>query len=124
MWAEGHSTTKIGEALGVSANAVCGRMYRMRARGDDLQEPKEKQPNGRTRRARKPPSRGRDTDASIIEPSVGVSIMGLEPWHCRSVMPRKPEDEMPVYCGALKRGGSSYCAGHHQLYYRAGQAPA
>jgi GcrA cell cycle regulator len=114
MRAEGFSTTKIGEVLGISRSATCGRMYRMRARGIVLKEVVAKRPDGRSRvekthprpLAPKPPA-----NAAVIG---RVSIMDLAPWHCRAVT---PEYDSTLYCGALKRDGSSYCDDHHQLYH-------
>lgn len=114
MRGEGFSTTKIGEVLGISRSATCGRMHRMRARGIVFKEVTVKRPDGRSRTekthprplAPKPPA-----GAAVIG---RVSIMDLAPWHCRAVT---PQYDSTLYCGALKRDGSSYCADHHQLYY-------
>ena len=123
MRSEGFSTTKIGEVLGTSRSAICGRMHRMKARGVVFEEAKVKRPDGRSRAekthprplAPKPPA------GAVV---VGrVSIMDLAPWHCRAVT---PQCGSTLYCGALKRDGSSYCVEHHRLYYRAArpQTPA
>ena len=116
MRGEGFSTTKIGEVLGISRSATCGRMHRMRTRGIVFKEAVVKRPDGRSRTektyprplAPKPPA----GDAVVGR----VSIMDLAPWHCRAVA---PQCGGTLYCGALKRDGSSYCTDHHQLYYRA-----
>ena len=118
MWGEGFSTTKIGEVLGISRSATCARMHRMRARGIVIAEAAVKRPNGRSRigkthlrpLAPKPPA-----GAAVVG---RVSIMDLAHWHCRAIAPRYGST---LYCGALKRDGSSYCAEHHQLYYRVAQ---
>ena len=116
MQGEGFSATKIGEALGVSRSAVCGRMHRMRARGTVFKEAAVKRPDGRSRTEKthpRPLAHKLPAGAAVIG---RVSIVDLAPWHCRAVT---TQCGSTLYCGALKRDGSSYCADHHQLYYQA-----
>ena len=118
MWAEGFTTTKIGEVLGISRSATCGRMHRMRARGTVFKEAAVKRPDGRSRTEKThhgPLAPKLPADTAVIG---RVSILDLAPWHCRAVT---PQYDSTLYCGALKRDGSSYCAEHHQLYYRVAQ---
>ena len=121
MRGEGFSAAKIGEVLGISRSATCGRMYRMRARGIVFREAAVKRPDGRSRAEKTHPRPLAPKPLAGAAVVGRVSIMDLAPWHCRSVMPRGAEDKLPIYCGAEKRKGSSYCAEHHQLYHRVAQ---
>lgn len=46
-----------------------------------------------------------------------VSLLDAQPHQCRAIVGEEHGNGIAVYCGADKREGSSYCAGHHALYF-------
>ncbi len=125
-WNRGESATIVGRAVGMSRNAVIGKVARMRGAGVHLRDagPSKRSESCRPatvarrvadRIARQSSRERREIVAVLLEPreapAGGVTFADLEPHHCR-YMPGDPRDL--VYCGADRVPGSSYCAEHHE----------
>ena len=123
LWANGWSARLCAAELGVSRNAIIGRVHRMglEARGRAVKVDRSHMP-------RKPRKRGlhtphqRDILGKLVSPfayvpravevqSLKRDLLELAEGECRY-----PSDESPTtFCGHPQRKGSSYCAAHHAL---------
>lgn len=72
--------------------------------------------DGPTANAAVPPKREGKVKPVDNPPKQGVSLLDLEPHHCRSLL-GYGTDSLPIYCGITKRDGSSYCYMHHSIYH-------
>lgn len=133
LWNNGLSAAQVGEALGVSKNAIMGKINRLRAKGITLrarpasEATKEKRQARDARRHRSvalspklprvhappvpptppaPPTAPSDTQF--------ISLLDLLPWSCRYVV--SPTPVGALYCGAPKTKGS-YCTAHAAICY-------
>jgi hypothetical protein len=121
----GKSAAEIATVLGCSRDAVIGRIYRTKLPW--LCKPAAHtgpRPERRTRPHRPPPVPRRlskpKPPIAIAEPTVPpVTILALEPHHCRYVV--TPFDAEPLFCGAAKAAGSPYCGFHRLLCVAAAQ---
>jgi GcrA cell cycle regulator len=137
-WIDGMSASLIASRMGISRNAVIGKMHRLgltkcgprraKMRPKQLLAIQNTLPLGRPRKPKISPFTG----LPVIEDGIGprfampvpqaddkarVSLADLEPHHCRFI-PGEPSDG---YCGLDRVPGSSYCAGHLQRCYVAVQ---
>lgn len=132
LWLEGHSSALIASKMGISRNAVIGKMHRMGL-------PKGTPGQSRIQINRKPGPRPSRPQKPRMSPITGlarldysvdpvplpppraddiarVSFEQLEPHHCRFI-PHEPTDG---YCGLERVPGTSYCASHmHRCYTEA-----
>jgi GcrA cell cycle regulator len=106
---QGFTARQIGDDLGVSRNAVIGKVRRSGFSFFNKQGQVKEKPRGRTRRYQTaaPPSRPPGLTAlpaeSVASP---VTFTDLTEVHCRW-----PVNHM-LYCGADRLAGSPYCARH------------
>lgn len=99
LWAQGISSGKIAANLGISRNAVVGKVHR-------LGLPKrQKATKGGKRKPR-----------IALEPDfIGIPFFELSSEHCR--YPKGEGTEM-LFCGHVRKDESSYCEAHHAVCYR------
>ena len=109
LWAEGWTTARIGEDLGVGKNAVVGKAHR-------LGLPKRPSPIQR-----------RNEEAEPRKPAPprkrvrGVSIYDLGPGMCRWPF-GDPGDDDFHFCGKKAAPGRPYCLEHCQVAYLNGKS--
>ena len=105
-WEAGQTAAEIAQALGLSPNAVGGKIYRL----------------GLPKRRRRRRMRVVRAAPLPIPQSLRVSLLGLGPQMCRW-----PEDEpegaviegLYLFCGHRCAAGYSYCPAHALVAYRA-----
>ena len=141
LWVQGLSAWQIGLVLGISRNAVMGKVYRMklekraptgpnggrqRKPGYGVDGTGIALPHNHTLRKRKPYIRRtpnpqqfiRETGELIEQPhevlAPPVSLMDLESHHCRWPIDGSPT----VYCGVQRIDGVSYCLTHARIAYQ------
>lgn len=131
---EKQRTAVIGNIMGLSRNAVLGKLYRLglcekdqtRSYADRVATMKIRRTvadNNRTgtgdiktkvrQRAEQIEKAATEQQAPPVLPFLGIPFMDLEPEHCR--FPRG--DDPMLFCGQPKREDSSYCAGCHAIAY-------
>lgn len=129
LWTAGVYGSVIASTLGMTRNAVLGKVHRlglMRAPRERPNLKPQKRGVRRVSRERQPPTlrfRPPPVSETIKEP-LNVSIYDLGPLHCRSVAGKSPEG-VTLFCGhpidpTAKNGPSivPYCGGHARLYYQ------
>jgi GcrA cell cycle regulator len=125
LWAEGWSASQVAARLGVTRGAVTGRIHRLGLVGR-ASASRAATIGRRTAEARAPRPAAHDAPGAPQGPSMPlpaaqpddvarVSVMDLEPYHCRWI-PGDPVEigaYAPLFCGLARSPGSSYCATHH-----------
>lgn len=136
LWEAGLTTVQIGHKLGLTKNAICGLIYRMRKDGVPLSPSKNKsvakepqQPVGGKVVPMKPPKQKKAETLpplplfAAIEPPpppppivrVGIQFIDLRNNSCRYVISgKRPADFL--FCGDPKTT-TAYCAEHATLCY-------
>lgn len=122
MWLDGDSARRIGKHLGVSANAVIGKLHRLGVK---------RRPSASTRavgpaRAKRPPVAAVAPAAPIVrrlpEPPAVVTpktLLDLDPIDCRW-----PVGDYPYrFCAAPKIDGGAYCGHHRAMAFESGSRP-
>jgi GcrA cell cycle regulator len=135
LWLEGKTAKEISLALGVTRNAVIGKVHRLGLSGRHLpaaprvvavQTPRqtEAQTRARTSAARvkrtaptvsAAPIRRRFVETSDVSPT--AQLLTLDVHSCRWPIGR-PGDAEFGFCGREQAGTGSYCAHHQQFAYR------
>lgn len=107
LWASGFSCSQIGVQLGLTRNAVVGKVHRL-----DLPQPEGKKQANRPTGIQYKKRAVAETILHCVEiVPHGLSLMDLEPNDCRF-----PYGDGPfTFCGHPKQAGSSYCAPHYHL---------
>jgi len=126
-FAAGLSCREIAGEIGVSRNAVIGKLSRLGlTRDKPSAEPRTKQPP-RERRTRSVPRQqyemlravydeGQNIDVAVVSERQ-CSLYELSKEHCR--WPVSAADAQAfAFCGNTPIGGLPYCAGHTRLAYR------
>ena len=106
LWAKGKSTVEIGRELGISKNAVVGKVHRLGldSRPSPIKTPKnEKKPTKRI-------TIQKEKDNDI------VTLMDLKLNSCRWPI-GDPKDEDFHFCGADTVTGKPYCSEHCKIAY-------
>lgn len=124
----GHSAVIIGEALGVSRNAVLGKVFRLGlprmkdagAAGDRKPRAKPlRKPVARVKPVARPPVAYKPLRQPVEPPalvSLNIGILDLGPGMCRWI--EGSHEHPAIYCGAGCDEGQSFCPGHRALVYR------
>lgn len=94
MWNSGLTATEIGKELGVTKNAIIGRVNRLREKGVGL----------RTR-----------SEPEAFMPKSNITILELKDTSCRYIL--NTDTSSAVYCGKPKEH-NAYCKAHAELCYR------
>lgn len=143
LWEEGLTTREIGQQLGLTKNAICGLIYRMRNEGVVLSPTKNKavppKPKPKPVEQKvvvmtpKPPKKEKRKEASPLplfekldpppapeppKPTViwmGIRFIDLVADSCRYVVSGRTPDQYR-FCGDPKKIGA-YCAEHAALCY-------
>ena len=137
LWALNEmSTRQIAEQVGVTKNAVCGFLKRMRDQGHDVPHrphqftPKKEKAKKvakleKVTRLRALPKKAgpRERPVAVVPPpqpkpdvKIGeVKFIDLRPYSCRYIVSGKRAEEF-LFCGAPKIG-RAYCAEHAKLCY-------
>lgn len=139
LWEEGYSGTQIGIELGMTRNAVMGKIYRLRKLAqleyghtkmasravievdDPVKKIEEKPKNAKIpKKASRPKLRPvvwtpKPDPSTVKIPERGVTFFSLRPGRCRYPL---EGDSLATYvfCGAPATN-KSYCKEHHQLCY-------
>ena len=120
LWRSGKSALQIGAVLGLTRNAVIGRIDRMRMRGVVVErffdsEVVQKKAIGPRPRAAPTNIRSGANWWTKTKPPTGVLLGHLRSTSCRYILPETHEGQH-VYCGEQKTRGS-YCTDHAVLCY-------
>lgn len=120
LWDEGLTQSQIGAMLGVTKNVVAGIVTRARRAGYEFKrrglvpppqaakvEPKKKGYQPTLAKIPKRKAAQQPEDATHA-----VSFLDLKYCHCRFVI-GTPHGFDTLYCGKVKKSGSSYCEEHH-----------
>lgn len=111
LWAEGMSAAVIQAQLGVSRNAIIGKVHRLKLPGrpTKVSTPKRRPARSPTFRIRRPVQR---KAAPVIDLSHQCSFQALAPRCCKWPLPAG------MFCGATTLDLRPYCAGHADVAYR------
>ncbi len=105
LWLKGKSTIEIGKELGISKNAVVGKVHRLELAA---------RPSPIKRSQKQAPAKPRATKKEIKPKN--VTLMDLKLTSCRWPI-GDPKDEDFHFCGADTVTGKPYCAEHCKLAY-------
>ena len=123
----GLSCREIAAQIGVSRNAVIGKLSRLGlTRGESHAEPRPKKPRGAQSSPRleyqilrKVYEDGEPVPAAAVVSEHSCSLLELSKQRCRWPI-SSPGAEDFCFCGNTPLEGGPYCAGHTRLAYRAG----
>jgi GcrA cell cycle regulator len=105
LWLKGKSTIEIGKELGISKNAVVGKVHRLELAA---------RPSPIKRSQKQTPAKPRVTKKEIKPKN--VTLMDLKLTSCRWPI-GDPKDEDFHFCGADTVTGKPYCAEHCKIAY-------
>lgn len=131
LWKEGHSATEIGERLGVSRNAVLGKLHRLSFQDSPDGKP-VKPARANLQRPPAPPRKPKVklvppapkpvlpsvqlVDDSIVKPRpLLMKLFDLDNNDCR--WPVEGEKANTLFCGHNTHEGKVYCAYHCRMAY-------
>lgn len=108
LWLKGKSTIEIGKELGISKNAVVGKVHR-------LELAARPSPIKRSEKAKTTSSTTKRTVKKELKPK-NITLMDLKLNSCRWPI-GDPNDEDFHFCGADTVTGKPYCAEHCKIAY-------
>jgi GcrA cell cycle regulator len=126
LWAEGHTASEISHRLGVTRNAVIGKVHRLGLGGRTAaaaprtifaHTPHRSQARSNWRSATPsvtPPPHPRFTETSAAPTAI---LLTLNPHSCRWPIGH-PDDPDFGFCGRHREGSASYCADHRHIALR------
>lgn len=134
LWAEGLSASQIGREMGISRNAVIGKLHRLRGSAGInrtgakplVREPriiKVKKPNYSVAKAKRkhvePPKVVPLTEIVPLN-GIGVTLLSRKRNQCHAVVevPGLTKWGAARYCGHPVAGKEPYCADHCTAFYR------
>jgi GcrA cell cycle regulator len=130
FWLEGNTAKEISRVLGVSRNAVIGKVHRLRLGGRQSPAAPRSVAGQTPRRTRarasvvapvKPAVRAQPTRRRYVESaefSPTAQLLTLGGHSCRWPIGHPDEAEFG-FCGRQRAGAGPYCAHHRQFAYRA-----
>lgn len=117
-WSEGQSAAAIGATMGVTRNAVIGKVHRL---GLPCRRTVHRNPNPKVRRERVSKPRlfivkvekpvPTTIDDRLIPLEQRKHLIDLNLWHCRWPV-HNPDDAEFFFCGAVAVEGKPYCEPH------------
>ncbi|HEY2228028.1 MAG TPA: GcrA family cell cycle regulator [Xanthobacteraceae bacterium] len=123
----GYSCSQIAVEIGVTRNAVIGKMNRLglsRPRVDLAREPERKRDAWRPRTLTQhqilmdlPPEPASPEEAISLSSGPGCSLLELSPGKCRWPL-SEPGTEAFCFCGNRQVEGLPYCVGHARIAYK------
>ena len=108
LWLKGKSTIEIGKELGISKNAVVGKVHR-------LELAARPSPIKRTEKTKSTNSAAKKTVKKELKPK-NITLMDLKLNSCRWPI-GDPSDDDFHFCGADTVTGKPYCSEHCKIAY-------
>ena len=135
LWQAGSTAKQVSQVLGVSRNAVIGKVHRLGLGGRHApaaprsiagQAPRRTPARTWTAATPKPPvsprpTRRRYVESAELPPTVQLLTLGVR--SCRWPIGH-PDEAGFGFCGRDRAGAGPYCAHHRQFAYRASSLPA
>jgi len=131
LWNLKASASEIGKELGITRNAVIGKVKRLREKGVPLRsfvaKPKEERTRVRVREVKTDRGWVKKKEVVKIEPvqldfdflpplpERNIDILKLTPFSCRYIVDHD-QHRGAIYCGEAKQG-RSYCGEHTRICY-------
>ena len=119
-WADGESGGVIAAAMGITRNAVIGRVHRLKLLKRIVKTRTRPPGSKRSRQQHRiprifAPRVAAMPDMPIAEPvSLAVTIMDLQPRQCRFIT----SDAPALFCGHATYDGSSWCEHHYHRVFQ------
>ena len=120
LWQKGYSASQVGKELGLTRNAILGRLNRT---GESSRNPRR--PSVRLRRYEATPYVRRQKLTRLIladipappqlNAELNIGFLAVKANQCREVV---GNDGLAIFCGAPIKPTYPYCAYHHSINYR------
>jgi hypothetical protein len=132
LWAQGNVTTaQISAVLGVSKNAVCGKVHRLKLKSHSrfnqvipgVARSRVARDVNKTQAARPPmtspsPKVVTMSEVGTDHVNLNIPLVDLEAFQCHWVTIESSRTTPAFYCGnPVKQNGKDYCAHHHARVY-------